>query len=130
MHRWKGNIKVGMKWIRLAQDKVQWLVIVNMRAPPRRRGIYSLAELLSASQEGLCSMEPSLNSCVMSSVEAERILYIVRVSCVKCMYVPVCGITSWRESVSVSFCWLVQGLRLLRFFGWYIPVAIVTRVCT
>jgi hypothetical protein len=51
-HRWEDNIKMDLrktgidvaKWIRLAQDKVQWRAFVNtvmnLRDPQRKQGIF------------------------------------------------------------------------------------------
>jgi hypothetical protein len=55
-YRWEDNIKMdlreivinGAKWIRLAQDRVQWRAFVstvmNLRVPQRKQGIVSQAE--------------------------------------------------------------------------------------
>jgi hypothetical protein len=55
---WEDNIKIervlseGVDWIRLAQDRDRW------RAPGSwKAGNFLIAERLSTSQEGLCSME-------------------------------------------------------------------------
>jgi hypothetical protein len=67
-HRWEDNYKMDLKgkglvslgWIHLAKNRVQWRALLNTVMKLRvhkRRGISLLAELLSASQEGLCSIE-------------------------------------------------------------------------
>ena len=54
----------NMDWIGLAQDRSRWWTLVHAVTFEfyKMLGMFSLAENLLASQEGLCSMELVMNS--------------------------------------------------------------------